>query len=61
MVKDPTSGKCRSLLRHLMRLASENDSQRWDAKPLDEGERALGEIAEWGPAEDWSEWADAAG
>ena len=28
---------------------------------LDEGERALEEIADWGPAEDWSDWADAPG
>lgn len=24
---------------------------------LDDGERSLGEIAEWGPAEDWADWA----
>jgi hypothetical protein len=28
--------------------------------PLDEGERSLALIADWGPAEDWSDWADAA-
>jgi hypothetical protein len=49
-----------ALHRHLVRLASENDAARWEAEPLDEGERALAEIADWGPAEDWSEWADAA-
>ena len=31
------------------------------AAPLDEGESSLAEIADWGPAEDWSDWADAAG
>lgn len=51
-----------ALRRHLDRLASEGDAERWAAAPLDEGERALGEIADWGPAEDWSDWAvDAAG
>jgi Arc/MetJ-type ribon-helix-helix transcriptional regulator len=46
-----------ALRRHLDRLASEGDAGRWSAMPLDEGERALGEIADWGPAEDWSDWA----
>ena len=46
-----------ALRRHLDRLASEGDVDRWDAQPFDAGERALAEIAEWGPAEDWSDWA----
>jgi predicted transcriptional regulator len=50
-----------ALRRHLVRLASENDVERWLGQPLDEGETALAEIADWGPAEDWSDWADAAG
>jgi antitoxin MazE2 len=51
-----------ALRRHLDRLASEGDADRWNAQPLDEGERALATIAQWGPAEDWSDWAvDAAG
>jgi hypothetical protein len=51
-----------ALRRHLDRLASEADADRWATQPLDEGERALAEIADWGPAEDWSDWtADAAG
>lgn len=50
-----------ALRRHLDRLASENDVELWEAQPLDEGERALAEIADWGPAEDWSDWADATG
>ena len=45
-----------ALRRHLDKLASEGDSERWTASPLDEGEQALGEIADWGPAEDWSDW-----
>jgi hypothetical protein len=50
-----------ALHRHLLRLDSENDATTWQNVPLDEGERSLAEIADWGPAEDWSDWADAAG
>jgi Arc/MetJ-type ribon-helix-helix transcriptional regulator len=50
-----------ALRRHLQRLASEQDVNTWLAVPLDEGERSLAGIADWGPAEDWSDWADAAG
>lgn len=45
-----------ALRRHLDRLASEDDAQRWDAAPLDASERALGDIDAWSPAEDWSDW-----
>jgi predicted transcriptional regulator len=48
-----------ALHRHLLRLASENDAETWTEVPLDAGERSLAEIADWGPAEDWSDWADA--
>ena len=48
-----------ALRDHLLRLASENDAKTWEDRPLDEGERSLAEIAAWGPAEDWSDWADA--
>ena len=27
--------------------------------PLDQGELSLAAIADWGPAEDWSDWSDA--
>lgn len=51
-----------ALRRHLDRLASEGDADRWSAQPLEDGEHALSEVAEWGPAEDWSDWtADATG
>lgn len=45
-----------ALRRHLNQLASEGDADRWMAKPLDDGERALRKIADWGPAEDWADW-----
>ncbi len=48
-----------ALRRHLLRLASEDDAASWQQQPLDSGERSLAEIADWGPAEDWSDWADA--
>jgi predicted transcriptional regulator len=48
-----------ALHRHLVRLASENDAETWVRIPLDAGETSLAEIADWGPAEDWSDWADA--
>lgn len=47
-----------ALRRHLDRLAGEQDSDRWLASPLDDAERALKAIADWGPAEDWADWAD---
>jgi len=47
-----------ALRLHLLRLAGENDAKTWAEQPLDEGERALGPLADWGPAEDWSDWAD---
>jgi predicted transcriptional regulator len=50
-----------ALRRQLERLASEIDADTWARNPLDVGERSLAEIAEWGPAEDWSDWRDAAG
>ncbi len=50
-----------ALHRHLTRLASEVDAETWAVQPLDEGERSLAAIADWGPAEDWSDWSDAAG
>jgi predicted transcriptional regulator len=48
-----------ALRRHLDRLASETDARTWVAEPLDDGEQSLAAIADWGPAEDWAEWADA--
>jgi antitoxin MazE2 len=48
-----------ALRRHLLRLASEYDAQVWTDRPLEEGEESLAEVADWGPAEDWSDWADA--
>ncbi len=50
-----------ALRRHLLCLAGDNDASTWADHPLDEGERSLTAIADWSPAEDLSDWANAAG
>lgn len=49
-----------ALHRHLVVLSSERDADAWERMPLTESERSLAEIADWGPAEDWADWRDAA-
>jgi Ribbon-helix-helix protein, copG family len=50
-----------ALHRYLVRLASEDDAKIWDQLPLTGDEKSFAEVADWGPAEDWSDWADATG
>jgi Arc/MetJ-type ribon-helix-helix transcriptional regulator len=50
-----------ALHRHLVRLKSEADAATWERVPRTKAEEALADVADWGPAEDWSDWADAAG
>lgn len=50
-----------ALHHHLMRLEAERDVVRWESTPMDGGEAALAQIADWGTAEDWADWVDAAG
>ncbi len=50
-----------ALHRHLVRLRAEDDVEAWTSLPLTVEETAFTEIADWGPAEDWSDWADAEG
>ena len=52
-----------ALRRYLNQLASEHEAQSWDELPEDDEEAraALTAIAYLGPAEDWSDWADATG
>jgi hypothetical protein len=45
---------------HLVRLRGEQDVAKWLDAPTTEAESALAVIADWGPAEDWSDWDDAA-
>ena len=49
-----------ALHRHLVKLASEEDSRIWLEMPLTDGEFALSAIADWGVVEDWSDWGVAA-
>lgn len=49
-----------ALRSHLVRLAGERDVEAWQQSPMTGEEQALRGIAEWGPAEDWADWADAA-
>lgn len=46
-----------ALHRHLAQLAAETDIAAWSRTPLSEDETSLAHIAQWGPAEDWSDWA----
>jgi hypothetical protein len=46
---------------YLVKLASEEDAQAWKRTPPTPAEGSFAEVADWGPAEDWSDWADAAG
>jgi predicted transcriptional regulator len=50
-----------ALHRHLVGLNSERDVEAWKRLPLTDSESSLAEIADWGPAEDWADWRDAAG
>jgi len=49
-----------ALHRHLVALSAEQDADAWEQMPLNEAERSLSEIADWGPAEDWADWHDGA-
>lgn len=48
-----------ALRRHLARLAAEHEPALYDAAPVTAEERSLAAVADWGPAEDWSDWLDA--
>jgi hypothetical protein len=50
-----------ALHRHLVRLRSEVDAATWEKVPPTDAEQSLGQIADWGPAEDWADWSSAAG
>ena len=45
-----------ALRRHLVGLRATRDAVKWERLPATSGERALAEIADWGPAEDWADW-----
>jgi Ribbon-helix-helix protein, copG family len=50
-----------ALHRYLVKLASEDDAKAWEKIPPSPDEESFAEVADWGPAEDWSDWADATG
>jgi len=45
-----------ALHRHLVTLRAELEAEAYDRVPLTRDELSLGEAADWGPAEDWSDW-----
>ena len=51
----------RALHRELVRLRSEREATEVEGAPSIEEESALRSIADWGPADDWSDWDDAEG
>ncbi len=50
-----------ALRRYLSELAAELEARAYAEQPLTDSEKALAGIADWGPAEDWCDWADAQG
>jgi hypothetical protein len=46
--------------RFLVKLASEANAPPWTNNPLGPEEHELAAVADWGPAEEWSDWDDAA-
>lgn len=61
---DDTAGAiraaCETKAGHLS-IEAEEDVQAWLRKPMTAEEKSLAEVADWGPAEDWSDWADEKG
>jgi hypothetical protein len=50
---------CDALRRHLAWLSSGGDADRRAAPPTNHDEGAMAGLADWGPAEDWSDWVQA--
>jgi predicted transcriptional regulator len=48
-----------ALRRHLVGLRAAQDAAHWRESPATDAELSLAEIADWGPAEEWGDWADA--
>ena len=46
-----------ALASHLARLAAEDEVAAFEAQPFTADEVALDLADDWGPAEDWSDWA----
>ncbi len=50
-----------ALRTHINMLAARRDALVYQENPLTPEELAFASVERWTPAEDWSEWADAAG
>jgi Ribbon-helix-helix protein, copG family len=50
-----------ALHRHLIRLRAEQEIESWNREPITADESSLASISDWGPAEDWTDWADGEG
>lgn len=50
-----------ALHRRLTQLRTEAESRRYDTTPMTDDELSFREVADWGPADDWSDWSDAPG
>lgn len=50
-----------ALAAHIARLAAEGEAAAYETQPLTDDEVALDDSDDWGPAEDWSDWATWAG
>lgn len=49
-----------ALHQHLVTLRGARDAEKWEQQPATDAEASLAAVADWGPAEDWTDWADAA-
>lgn len=50
-----------ALHRYLVRLRAEEEVEAWERRPLSSEEISLARVADWGPAEDWTDWTHEAG
>lgn len=51
-----------AIRRRINGLVAEKEAAAWaDDADLERVVEAFGTVADWGPEEDWSDWADAAG
>ena len=46
-----------ALHRHLVSLAAAKEADAYAQTPLDAGELSLAAVADWRPAEEWSDWS----
>lgn len=46
-----------AIASHLARLAAEEDAGLYDSKPFTADDAVLDDADDWGPDDDWSDWA----